>query len=827
MNKKITISNVIKYIICAIAAILILSVWPLKLITRSYSSVSNVSDVVASGECSEETNVAQLIISDGDRIESVDVYVLSDISDTDVKFVLYDANLESIYSRVVEVSDFEAPGYLHVPMNLRVDRGMAYVYSLYSEEGTVVLGLEDHMRTSNSSSLAMTYGGVEDAEHNVISIINYDIYFTWWQIVLIDVLIASTALLLIIVTRRLIGTRFADKEYRVQTVLRWVFNPIIVIVSVFLLWQIFPRMIYSDKVINVIFWSVGVLMATGLALYMLNYRRSDDEPIEIIVYIREHPQQCLTVIAIANVLWYCFEYMNGLYDIHHAYAARRVLIWFGIMLITTFDKKEVLNIFNLIWAIVGAVISYLVYKPWIGTGETELTYKLTAIVIFIGGFILINVFNTVLRIIKDKSAVMTKHHINVAYCCATILFFAAICILANTRWEPLFMTVLVALLLLRLCVWKDGVHWLNILCNGIILNFIYMMVFSLLHRPYYGYIYHRYNMCYLTVTMTATHLTLCLAAITYKLVVCSIKTKDVRKLLPWMTLYGIIADYQIMTMSRTGYISVIAMTIVILIVVAAGHTHKGERIYGTCKKTVLMIVSVLALFPVTFTFTRIIPPLVDDPVIYEYEPCMVTIYKGAPADQEYYMDLPRFKDVFLSKVFGIGDASAMIDDIIIPDDEIGYIENYMLLASASDADMGDIEALEESREMSNGRFDIFRSYLEQSNLWGHDEMGAILKDGSVATHAHNIYIQAIYDHGWVFGVYFILFLAYTWGLGVYVAYRDKDCSLLLIPTLVTGFMVAGLVEWIFHPCNPYAMSILMIIPALILHRTEKPNEENC
>ena len=283
MNKKITISNVIKYIICAIAAILILSVWPLKLITRSYSSVSNVSDVVASGECSEETNVAQLIISDGDRIESVDVYVLSDISDTDVKFVLYDANLESIYSRVVEVSDFEAPGYLHVPMNLRVDRGMAYVYSLYSEEGTVVLGLEDHMRTTNSSSLAMTYGGVEDAEHNVISIINYDIYFTWWQIVLIDVLIAGIALLLIIVTMRLIGTRFADKEYRVQTVLRWVFNPIIVIVSVLLLWQIFPRMIYSDKVINVIFWSVGVLMATGLALYMLNYRRSDDEPIEIIV----------------------------------------------------------------------------------------------------------------------------------------------------------------------------------------------------------------------------------------------------------------------------------------------------------------------------------------------------------------------------------------------------------------------------------------------------------------------------------------------------------------------------------------------------------------
>ena len=827
MNKKITISNLIKYIICAIAAILILSVWPLKLVNRSYSSVSDASDVVASGECSAETNVAQLIISDGDRIDSMDVYVLSDISDMDVQFVLYDAGLEQIYSRVIEISDFEAPGYLHVPMNLEVDRGMAYVYSLYSEDGTVVLGLENHMTTANSSSLAMTYGGVEDAEHNVISKINYDIYFTWWQVILIDVLIAGIALLLITVTRKLFGTRFADREYRVQTVLRWLFNPIIVVITALLLWQIFPRMIYSDKIINVIFWSVGVLIASGLALYMLNYRRSGDEPIAFFCYIKEYWQHCLTIIAIANMLWYCFEYMNGLYDIHHAYASRRVLIWFGIMLITTYDKKELLNIFNLVWTPVGAVISYLVYKPWIGTGETELTYKLTAWVIFIGGYVIINVTATIINLIKNRSMVAVKAHTNLVYLFATILFFAAICILANTRWEPFYMTVLVALLLLRLSVWKDRIYWLNILCNGIILNFIYMMVFSLLHRPYYGYIYHRYNMCYLTVTMTATHLTLCLAAINYKLIVCSIKTKDVRTLLPWMILYGIIADYQIMTMSRTGYISVIAMTLVLLIVVAAGHIRKGERIYATCKKMILLIISVLALFPVTFTFTRIIPPLVDDPVIYEYEPCMVTIYKGAPADQEYYMDLPRFKEVFLSKVFGIGDASAMVNDIIIPDDEIGYIDNYMLVASASDADMGDIEALEESREMSNGRFDIFKSYLEQSNLWGHEEMGAILKDGSIATHAHNIYIQAIYDHGWVFGVYFILFLAYTWSLGVYISYRDKDCSLLLIPTLVTGFMVAGLVEWIFHPCNPYAMAILMIIPALILHRTEKPNEENC
>mgnify|MGYP006922442532 CR=1 FL=1 len=67
----------------------------------------------------------------------------------------------------------------------------------------------------------------------------------------------------------------------------------------------------------------------------------------------------------------------------------------------------------------------------------------------------------------------------------------------------------------------------------------------------------------------------------------------------------------------------------------------------------------------------------------------------------------------------------------------------------------DLSVYEKTEEYANGRMDIFRAYLEQLNLTGHEEMGAILPNGELAVHAHNIYLQVAYDHGIVVGVVFL------------------------------------------------------------------------
>ena len=146
------------------------------------------------------------------------------------------------------------------------------------------------------------------------------------------------------------------------------------------------------------------------------------------------------------------------------------------------------------------------------------------------------------------------------------------------------MTAIVALLIARLLIWEERTKWYSILCDGIIINFLCMMVFSLLHRPYYGYIYHRYNMAYMTVTMTATHLTLCIVAITVKLYAKYRQSSKKTFLLPYLLLFGIIADYGIMTMSRTGYLATVSVIFIATLFDVLGNEQSRKKIYDFCAR---------------------------------------------------------------------------------------------------------------------------------------------------------------------------------------------------------------------------------------------------
>ncbi len=118
---------------------------------------------------------------------------------------------------------------------------------------------------------------------------------------------------------------------------------------------------------------------------------------------------------------------------------------------------------------------------------------------------------------------------------------------------------------------------------------------------------------------------------------------------------------------------------------------------------------------------------------------------------------------------------------------------------------------------TNGRLDIFALYWENRNMTGHDEMGITLPDGSLMAHAHNIYLQAIHDHGIPVGIVFILFGFCTFVQAALYHKRrkeDRECSTLPLALLLL-FAVAGLAEWIFHPCYPIAFCLLAALSPLL------------
>ena len=152
----------------------------------------------------------------------------------------------------------------------------------------------------------------------------------------------------------------------------------------------------------------------------------------------------------------------------------------------------------------------------------------------------------------------------------------------------------------------------------------------------------------------------------------------------------------------------------------------------------------------------------------------------------------------------------------------GVLATQEFVASA-DYTPEELEMPEEDEDdYTNGRIDIFRSYMEQLNMTGHEEMGALLKDGSIATHAHNIYLQVAYDHGIPVALLFVLVgtlsFVKAW---IYFGKKKDIIAYAALPAVVIASVgAAGMVEWVFHLSHPCGL-LLMLVLAPLVFKEEK------
>ncbi|MBP3813729.1 MAG: hypothetical protein ILA12_03660, partial [Butyrivibrio sp.] len=145
-------------------------------------------------------------------------------------------------------------------------------------------------------------------------------------------------------------------------------------------------------------------------------------------------------------------------------------------------------------------------------------------------------------------------------------------------------------------------------------------------------------------------------------------------------------------------------------------------------------------------------------------------------------------------------------------------EYHMLLEEMADY-VDDDNALD---VLSNGRITIFKSYIQELNMFGHEEMGAMLPNGEIAVHAHNTFIQVAYDHGIVGGACFILMMvaALASSLVYFKNNRKKEMLSLITCAMIIGFAVAGMSEWVFHYCNPMTVALMLSIAPLTFKAQE-------
>ena len=829
MNRIINKRQAICGTVWVIVICIIVSLWPLRLVRETVTSRSDEQVVMESEPVSGGSAIHQMFVAQFDKLQSIDVYLTEGAIGEDFNFVLYDGAMNIIMQQVISTKDMkEIPGYCKVQINLDLEVGKEYYFLLQNMEMEFRVGYADTAASNNPYIGPLFYSEMGDTEHCMIAAYNYVMPLRKAKTLAIDGFLVLAGILVTLLSGKYYG-KYQERNtlLTVERTMRMVLNPVVIILGVFSFILIGPCMTFTNDIISIVFYEAGVLLAVLTALYALNHDRTGCATDRTFVDVfQERWQGYLQSAMFAGAIWACCNYMNGLYEIHHTVAYRQMLIFFALAVIVTYTRQELFNLVNLVYAAVAAVAGYFYYQNTVRLLEEPeeleiLTVKLTAWVGILAGFVIVNT----IRILIGKKV----GRISIGYGILVALFFALIIIYRNTRGWPIYLVCAFVLYYLRMAAWDKKAGLLQNICNGILLHFGAMVVYCLLHRPYMYFQYYRYPFIFHTVTISAVYLALVVCAALVKFLDAYRRHPSLAGTYKELIMLGISVAYLLFTLSRTGYLSILVTGVLIVLMVCFSMEHKWRRLLQCVG---MMALAALVCFPVVFTAQRMLPSVAAEPELHEIEEIPTELMHGRNMDSYYYITVERFVQVFQMKVLGIPEEECLNAFLFFSSaDEAPVYKMHLeeqapiLLVSTEDMAAAAAQEAEEEDSYTNGRLYIFKQYYNNLNAFGHEEMGITEADGNFLVHAHNIYLQVAYDHGIYVGIVFILL-----GVGTliqsFLYYRkrkdDTVCAALPLAILIL-FAVAGLAEWIFHPCCPIAYCLLLTLAPLLFDIRREEN----
>ncbi len=901
MNIKIPKKRAVEAVILFFALCLILAAGPLGVLDQSRVTAVNQTVGGQTEPAGENERIQQVFLADGGYLEKLSVYSYNDMYRRPFLLTIYDETGEILFYQRVAPERHEIPGYITIPVEFQTVKDRAYVWEIsHSAEEAVVLGWQNTAE-AGIGGLGNYYYVVgrddirEQIGQNVLMHLTYADPMSTVGKAGLCVGIAAVAAFLVLLVENFFRRQKKTKWVRIQWALQWMCNPLIGLGTGYLLYLVHTGFYRSERPDRIIY-TAGILLFAGFLAYAVNAGREKGtvrklSEIDWIGLLEDRLPDVLQSLFWAGALWGCIDYMNAMYNIYQDYAYRKTLLFFGLAILMMCVRQDWLrrpkvNWCSLIWIAASSAAGIIWYRvtnrEWFAAGgakvlaensapgkmsaeqlqalnhlaEQAKLSRWNAVLFVVIGLVVIQLG----LILWKKKADWRK--LAVPYCGLILLLFVLLNVFRNTRGWTINLAVSFTVMYLFYLAWDKRERFLGILCSGIILNFVFALVFALLRRPFRAWYFYRYNFVFHTVTVTAAYLTLVLCALFVRLLM---KYQENRRLCTWWgtgLLFGMASSLLIMTLSRTGYLAAVVMGAVMLIYVSLVCYRETWKKFLVKTGTLLLLM--LLSFPVTYSSLLLIAPHYDDPYIFDLENAEEewAIHKGYPANSENYITFSRFAYCFDEKLFGerrvlqslVDTFMAEKKEMLVSDRGAAVPENFcagsgeeillwteqsVLLASADEAasgiaDLADNEeavppAPEDGEDFSNGRLDIFRSYIKHWNLTGHDEMGVELPDGSLGVHAHNTYLQVIHDHGLITGGVYLLvgIVSLIWMFRYSLTHlrmaekRNADPYAALPLAIFLAFAVAGLVEWLFHPCNPLGFSTMAVLAPLMTYKRKK------
>lgn len=832
MKKIVYKSKAIQAVILIVAACLLASLWPLRIWRETVTTAVPPATGTMTGVIDNEKTLLQGIVAQYDHMDTIDVYLdENSVGDTFYLRIL-DEQWQSVCEEKTEIDAESLPGFQQVMIDIDMEVGKMYYVILQGDDSEIFVGCEAVPLTDMPYLGTMYYA--DDTQDGMSLVANYHYsmplrktwVFAWGG------LIAAAAVLLCMAVR-LWYRKKEDKLITVEKAFKSVMNPIVAIGTAICLGAVLLGVCGNYLLDNTVYF-ISVVLLSLVLFYGINHNRDGQEAVLTLAYFKAHIGDLIQSIAIAGALAGCCEYMSGLYDIHHTVAERKEMLWFAVAVIAMFKWKEIVNLYNAVYLAGAGLFGYYYFKMHVTPEMDELAVQALKHTVWIAILLGLIVIRTVIGLCRKK-ADDNMHENSLgrmarpAYLYAGLLalFFAMIIIFRNGRWWGVAMVAAFTLFYLNYGMWEHKSRLLVNVARGVIFQFAWSTGYALLHRPYVTFRNARYTHIFHTVTITAAYLTIveCAAVV----ILCD-KLKKSHKLRDcWkeLMLFGVVSSYMLFTMSRTAFFAVGVAVLFALVMMAGG---KGKARFASFAKNLgLAVGAVVVCLPMTFSIQRNVPILASDPFLYEIEYsmyCPEDVMRGRNLDSKNFMRVGRFIDVFAEKIFGIPEGAFDIYGEIAEYERNHQnrntvketketMEDGQLVASTDDVPM----EIPEDNDYTNGRLDIFKSYIEQLNMTGHEEMGAVLKNGEIATHAHNIYLQVAYDHGIFVGILFVIvgFATFIESCLYYHKKKDKITYAALPAVVSVAVAVAGMVEWIFSLSNPCTLVLMLVITPLIFH----------
>lgn len=854
---------IIQILVATVAFILLMRVFPAGLVQNHTLSKQKAFDAPEKAGSAGDAFTAsdkklQTVYFEKEHLYQITLYMQCSVSETSgdsegVLFRLYDDTFSCIYEEDIDNRKIEKKGFLTATPDLDVEKGRAYYYEiLVGEESTAVYTLPTADRTAlaQTENSTLFIDGIINDEVCLVADFDYSSPLTVAGIIGYDICIIAAALviyLLILMAVRVYEERFLQDSEQIGKYARCALAAISILASVVLLVCAVVQNCFGGELWDRLFFAVGIVVGQAWLIGFLwrmtrVIRTKTHSKMSAASMIGLTWRNYIQTVSFGLLFYALCQYANADRLFYQYKNTRWMLIFLAIALLMNYNERQFVNKISIIWLVLGFVGS-LWYCKTAGTDEEKQTLaRLTCGVVVSWGLL---VWNILLNLLRTKAAWLPgigdrlsrqfkKNKQQVLFIALWVVY--SLLMYAN-RYEKVWVftaTLPFLTFLFAPNTLAAKCRFLKNFGNGVLLSFALVTVFCLAHRPHHYWMLYRYGGIFHTVACTGMYLTVVFGVALAKL--CG-KSKNRKNMFlfcyPEYFVTACTTGFILLTMSRTAFLTVAVMVFMIMVLTTAAY-HKGaKRIVS--ELGILAAVCLLS-FPMVYTAVRMVPAVVNDPVRYdiEFQDRYFMIYEGDPIDSDKYMTVRRFFATLFGRFQTSSEESEEADAGRTGEfewqeaGELAYIGDGLAGLDTRYFSMGNEDGNnsdeEEEDDISNGRFKIYRDYIEEIGIQGHPHMGPLDRKGNEYAHAHNSYLQVAYNFGLIAGLVFLVLCALTLWRSVqfFMEYGSKY-SIVLVPfAMIVAFGFISLTEWAYHPCIPAGFSFILM--QMVLMRDSTPVE---